>query len=151
MRIQLMSDLHLEVHPHFRPEPAPGADLLVLAGDIGAYQARNQVQDADFGLSLFADWPVPVVYVPGNHEYDALDFDEAHQRLRASCAKFGFHWLEREVLVLLASGMTNKEIAHQLTITPNTVKRHLKSLFTKLDVNTRSAASAKAISMGVQE
>ena len=91
MRIQLMSDLHLEVHPHFRPEPAPGADLLVLAGDIGAYQARNQVQDADFGLSLFADWPVPVVYVPGNHEYDALDFDEAHQRLRASCAKFGFH------------------------------------------------------------
>ena len=100
MNIQLMSDLHLEVHPHFRPEPAPGADLLVLAGDIGAYQTRNQVQDADFGLSLFADWPVPVVYVPGNHEYDALDFDEAHQRLRASCAKFGFHWLEREVLVL---------------------------------------------------
>ena len=100
MRIQLMSDLHLEVHPHFRPEPAPGADLLVLAGDIGAYQARNQVQDADFGLSLFAHWPVPVVYVPGNHEYDAMDFDAAHQRLRASCDKFGFHWLEREVLVL---------------------------------------------------
>lgn len=100
MKIQLMSDLHLEVHPHFRPEPAPGADLLVLAGDIGAYQEDSQVQDADFGLSLFADWPVPVLYVPGNHEYDMLDFDEAHQRLRASCAKFGFHWLEREVLVL---------------------------------------------------
>lgn len=58
---------------------------------------------------------------------------------------------EREVLVLLARGLTNKEIARDLTITPNTVKRHLKSLFTKLDVNTRSAASAKAISMGVQE
>jgi DNA-binding NarL/FixJ family response regulator len=57
---------------------------------------------------------------------------------------------EREVLVLLARGMTNKEIARDLTITPNTVKRHLKSLFTKLDVNTRSAASAKAISMGVE-
>ena len=107
MRIQLMSDLHLEVHPHFRPEPAPGADLLVLAGDIGAYQARNQVQDADFGLSLFAHWPVPVVYVPGNHEYDAMDFDAAHQRLRASCDKFGFHWLEREVLVLQLSLYTH--------------------------------------------
>lgn len=57
---------------------------------------------------------------------------------------------EREVLALLARGLTNKEIAHVLTITPNTVKRHLKSLFTKLDVNTRSAASARAISMGVQ-
>ena len=100
MKIQLMSDLHLEVHPHFRPEPAPGADLLVLAGDIGAYQTGSQVQDADFGLSLFANWPVPVLYVPGNHEYDMLDFDEAHGRLRASCAQFGFHWLEREVLVL---------------------------------------------------
>jgi len=58
---------------------------------------------------------------------------------------------EREVLVLLARGLTNKEIARDLTITPNTVKRHLKSLFSKLDVNTRSAASAKAISMGVED
>ena len=56
---------------------------------------------------------------------------------------------EREVLALLARGMTNKEIAQVLTITTNTVKRHLKSLFAKLDVNTRSAASARAISMGV--
>lgn len=56
---------------------------------------------------------------------------------------------EREVLVLLASGLTNKEIARELTITPNTVKRHLKSLFAKLDVSTRSAASAKAIGMGL--
>ncbi len=58
---------------------------------------------------------------------------------------------EREVLALLARGLTNKEIARELTITPNTVKRHLKSLFTKLEVNTRSAASAKAISMGLEE
>ena len=56
---------------------------------------------------------------------------------------------EREVLVLLARGLTNKEIAHELTITPNTVKRHLKSLFLKLEVNTRSAASARAINLGI--
>ena len=58
---------------------------------------------------------------------------------------------EREVLVLLARGLTNKEIASQLCITANTVKRHLKSLFAKLEVNTRSAASAKAISMGIDQ
>jgi DNA-binding NarL/FixJ family response regulator len=58
---------------------------------------------------------------------------------------------EREVLVLLARGLTNKEIARDLIITPNTVKRHLKSLFAKLDVSTRSAASAKAISMGLDQ
>jgi RNA polymerase sigma factor (sigma-70 family) len=58
---------------------------------------------------------------------------------------------EREVLTLLAQGLTNKEIAYLLTITQNTVKRHLKSLFAKLEVNTRSAASAKAISMGLDK
>lgn len=58
---------------------------------------------------------------------------------------------EREVLGLLAQGMTNKEIARDLTITQNTVKRHLKSLFAKLEVNTRSAASAKATTMGLSK
>jgi DNA-binding NarL/FixJ family response regulator len=56
---------------------------------------------------------------------------------------------EREVLALLAHGMTNKEIANSLIITPNTVKRHLKSLFAKLEVKTRSAASAIATRAGI--
>jgi len=50
---------------------------------------------------------------------------------------------EREVLDLLAQGLTNKEIAEKLVITTNTVKRHLKAIFEKLDVHTRSAATAK--------
>jgi len=50
---------------------------------------------------------------------------------------------EREVLDLLAQGLTNKEIAERLFITTNTVKRHLKAIFEKLDVHTRSAATAK--------
>ncbi len=52
---------------------------------------------------------------------------------------------EREVYALLAQGKTNKEIAEKLVITTNTVKRHLKSVFEKLDVHTRSAAAAKSI------
>ena len=55
---------------------------------------------------------------------------------------------EREVLHLLAQGMTNKEIAEALVITANTVKRHLKAIFEKLEIHTRSAAAAKAISAG---
>jgi RNA polymerase sigma factor (sigma-70 family) len=51
---------------------------------------------------------------------------------------------EREVLDLLAQGLTNKEIAEKLIITTNTVKRHLKAIFEKLDVHTRSAATSKA-------
>jgi len=56
---------------------------------------------------------------------------------------------EFEVLELLARGMTNKEIAEALVITTNTVKRHLKGVFAKLDVHTRAAATAKAISEGI--
>ena len=103
MKIQLLSDLHLEVHPHYWPRPAAGAQLLVLAGDIGSYQSGSLLAGDDFGLERFSPllgWPVPVLYVPGNHEYDNLDFDVAHARLRASCARLGISWLEREVLVL---------------------------------------------------
>lgn len=106
MKIQLLSDLHLEANPHFVPEPAPGADVLVLAGDIGSYQEGGQLGDEDFGLARFSPlpqwgaWPTPVLFVPGNHEYDAQDWDEAHQRLRRTCDKLGIAWLERETLVL---------------------------------------------------
>lgn len=103
MRIQLLSDLHLEVHPHLRPRPAAGAQLLVLAGDIGSYQAGSLLTDTDFGLARFSPrqgWPVPVLYVPGNHEYDNLDYDTTYTRLRETCDRLGITWLERETLVL---------------------------------------------------
>ncbi|QTD45686.1 metallophosphoesterase [Ottowia testudinis] len=103
MNIQLLSDLHLEENTGFRPQPAPGADVLVLAGDIGSYQhgsALPALGDGDFGLGRFAGWPVPVLVVPGNHEYDALDFDATHARLRATCERLGLIWLERETHVL---------------------------------------------------
>ena len=110
MNIQLLSDLHLESHPDFVPLPAPEADVLVLAGDIGSYQQGSRLtgalDDGDFGLSRFsprkdlAGWPVPVLFVPGNHEYVLLDFDATHARLRATCERLEITWLERETLVL---------------------------------------------------
>ena len=103
MKLQLLSDLHLEAHPHWQPQPAPGAEVLVLAGDIGSYQTHSQLIDSDFGLGRFSPlhgWPTPVLFVPGNHEYDGLDFDIAHARLRATCERLGLIWLERETVVL---------------------------------------------------
>ncbi len=93
MKLQLLSDLHLETE-RFDPEPVPEAELLVLAGDIDStWEAYER----------FAGWPVPVVVVAGNHEYDGRDVDAAQAGLRAMCARLGFTLLEREVLHLTAA------------------------------------------------
>lgn len=99
MKIQLLSDLHLETQPGWVATPAPGADVLVLAGDIGSYQTGHHMADEDFGLGQFSPlhgWPTPVLFVPGNHEYDGMDFDQAHERLHTTCERLGMVWLERQ-------------------------------------------------------
>ena len=105
MRLQLISDLHLERQTDFQTIAAPGVDLLVLAGDVGSYQAGSRLVTDDFGLGRFspkradAAWP-RVLYVPGNHEYDGLDFPTAQARLRQTCAELGIDWLDRETMVI---------------------------------------------------
>src|SRR5680860_1666208 len=98
MRIQLFSDLHLERYPDFLPQFAPDIDVLVLAGDIGSYQSGSRLTTDDFGLERFsplrpgATCP-KVLYIPGNHEFDSLEFDETYARLRATCDRLGITWL----------------------------------------------------------
>lgn len=52
---------------------------------------------------------------------------------------------ERDVLALLAKGDTNRQIADQLGITANTVKKHVDHILQKLQVSTRAAAVAVAM------
>ncbi|QBD83648.1 response regulator transcription factor [Ktedonosporobacter rubrisoli] len=51
---------------------------------------------------------------------------------------------EQEVLELLAQGASNQEIARALVIAPNTVKRHVQAILTKLGVRNRTQAVARA-------
>lgn len=90
MRLQLLSDLHLETE-RFDAKPAPQAEALVLAGDIDAsWQAFER----------FAHWPVPVLLVAGNHEFDGREWNDAWPGLRAHVARFGIRLLERETCEL---------------------------------------------------
>lgn len=59
-------------------------------------------------------------------------------------AQLGISPREHEVLGLLAGGLTNKEIARRLAISPNTVKTHCARLFEKLEAGNRTQAIAKA-------
>jgi DNA-binding CsgD family transcriptional regulator len=56
---------------------------------------------------------------------------------------------ELEVLRLVARGSTNREIAEQLVLSEKTVARHLSNIFVKLDVSSRSAATAFAFENGL--
>ena len=56
---------------------------------------------------------------------------------------------EVEVLRLLARGLTDAEIASTLIISPRTVNSHLRTIFSKLDVTTRTAAARVAMEYGL--
>jgi LuxR family maltose regulon positive regulatory protein len=56
---------------------------------------------------------------------------------------------ERDVLRLLAAGYSNQEIAAQLVLTLNTVKKHTSNLYAKLGVTSRTQAIARARELGI--
>lgn len=62
---------------------------------------------------------------------------------------FGLSPRERDVLQCLASGLSNRQIAEELYLSPGTVKRHVSSILTKLNVPSRSAAIALALRSGI--
>ena len=63
-------------------------------------------------------------------------------------AKYGLTRRELEVLTLAASGLPNRQIAHDLRVAEGTVKRHLANLYPKLGVGSRSEATRKAFIEG---
>ena len=56
---------------------------------------------------------------------------------------------ERDVLVMISQGLSNKHIARALEISPETVKSHVKHIFLKLTVGTRAEAVSRAGLLGL--
>ena len=58
---------------------------------------------------------------------------------------------EIEILVALGNGLSNKETARRLGISPHTVKFHVESLLRKLDASSRAEAVAKGLKQQIVE
>jgi DNA-binding NarL/FixJ family response regulator len=56
---------------------------------------------------------------------------------------------EREVVVLIAAGATNREIAQRLYLSPHTVKEHTSAIYRKLGVRNRAEAVRRAQRLGI--
>ena len=69
---------------------------------------------------------------------------EAFSRALRPIAMGGLSAREIQVLRLVASGKTNRQIAGELFISERTVERHLSNIFNKLDLPSRAAATAYA-------
>lgn len=96
MRIQVASDLHLELLPEdlgagLLIAPHPDAELLILAGDI-----HNGVE----AIRYFRDWPVPVLYVPGNHEFYGQTWEDVRVRLRNETSDTSIQILDNDVHII---------------------------------------------------
>jgi DNA-binding NarL/FixJ family response regulator len=71
------------------------------------------------------------------------------ERLAARRQRPDLSQRELEVLQLLTKGRSNKEMAASLFVSEDTIKAHLKSLFSKLKVKDRTEAAISAIRQGI--
>ena len=87
------------------------------------------------------------IYLPQALMKTAAQPDEAGIRQR--CERFGITDKTYQVLVWLAKGKTNKEIADELNISVHTVKAHVAKLFERLQTGNRMDTVMEAIRLGL--
>ena len=132
-----------------RPLPLPGRPTLALVDDVAAAQRalgkgargaiRREASDATMAAALQAVREGLVVIEPAFHprpKAEAEPIDPLTAR-------------EREVLVLLAEGCSNREIATRLRISEHTAKFHVNAILQKLSADRRTDAVVRAARLGL--
>jgi NarL family two-component system response regulator LiaR len=79
------------------------------------------------------------------HAGESVGLDE----LNESPSSAALSEREQEVLALMALGLSNRQIAHELYLSVDTIKTHVRSVFTKLGVSNRTQAALAAGDLGV--
>ena len=111
-------------------------------------EIRSQLKAAEFS----AAWSAGMEMLPSGLEKViayALEPEDAPAPLAGTQSGIGLTAREGEILRLLAQGLTDAQIAQKLFISPRTVNAHLTSVYGKLGVNSRSAATRFAVENGL--
>jgi DNA-binding CsgD family transcriptional regulator len=116
--------------------PYEGARLRILMAR--AFHALGDHDTAEMELDAGAQ-----VFEKLGAAPDLMEIAEVSRRSSARTAG-GLSAREIEVLRLVATGVTNREIANTLVISEKTVSRHISNILTKLDLSSRTAAAAYA-------
>ena len=120
----------IERNSSMRPDPILAA--LIAGTETPGSKDRNVLH---FTGTLHSQWIAPKAggrsAPPSNPASDALTARE------------------RDILAMICQGLSNKRTARALKISPETVKSHVKRIFSKLAVSTRSAAVFRAGSLGL--
>lgn len=95
LRVQVVSDLHVDVADTRRLRLAPGADLVVVAGDT-----RAGATAAFAHLRRHIPVPMPIVTVLGNHEFCGNSIDVELERAREAATRHGIALLEDGATVI---------------------------------------------------
>lgn len=95
------------------------------------------------GFLLLGAWVASRLWRRGAADAPAFDGNPQAQ------AALGISPREMAVLAELAAGLSNKEIARRLEVSPNTVKTHVANLFAKLEARRRTEALRKARELGL--
>jgi DNA-binding NarL/FixJ family response regulator len=125
--------------------PSDRAQEFVLAGASGvltkdkpASHLANAIRKVNEGEVWLGRAPMAHLIAELAWHPDGAAIDPEHERVGALTAR------ERDVVELVASGLSNKAIASKLGISDNTVRHHLTSVFAKLDVPDRLALAVYA-------
>ena len=111
--------------------------LLIFNNRFEIYAGAIAVIFTALGIWLTVKLIKPKTIIVEKEQSAKFEFDSK------MCASLGISKRELEVLELMASGMSNNEIAEQLFVSLNTIKTHGARLFEKLEVNRRTKAIEK--------
>jgi DNA-binding CsgD family transcriptional regulator len=128
---------------------APRAAVRLVSGELGQSPRALLSAVGQKGSPRMQGWARPLVGEDGAGEEAAPPYDGTQRGPGATPVITALSPREQEVLVLLAAGASNQEIARELVITISTVKRHLSNMYAKLVVQSRTQAIARAYTLGL--